>query len=75
MARNYSDYYGLIFGCPMGTEVDSCIYKEIRSRPLSERLQTIISKSKDERAILVQHHKHCIAHRENKVPFSRIAIL
>ena len=75
MARNYSDFYGLIFGCPMGSELHNCIYKDIRKLPLQDRLKHIVTKTKDERSVLVKHHKKCIAHRENKVPFSRIAIL
>ena len=75
MKRDHSDYYGLIFGCPMGSESKDCAYKTIRNKPLGERIKYIASITKDERSILVKRHKDCITRRENKVPFSRIAIL
>lgn len=75
MARDHLDYYGLIFGCPMGLEHEDCVYKELRNKPLGERVKFIGSITKEERSVLVKYHKDCIARRENKVPFSRIAIL
>ncbi len=59
----------------MGSEHKDCVYRTIRDKPLGERIKYIGSITKDERSILVKHHKDCITRREDKVPFSRIAIL
>ncbi len=59
----------------MGSEKTDCAFKSIRNKPLGERIRFIGSITKDERSVLVKHHKNCINRRENKVPFSRIAIL
>ena len=75
MIDEYSYYYGLVFNCPMQEEVETCAYKDIRALNLSERIEHINSLTSYDRAVLIQKHKDCICQRENKVPFSRIAIL
>ena len=75
MREEVSYYYGLVFSCPMNKELETCAYKEIRTLSLSERVTYINSLTSNDRAALIQKHKNCICQRENKVPFSRIAIL
>ena len=75
MAKENSYYYGLVFGCPMNEELDTCAYKSIRSLSLAKRIQYINSLSSYDRTVLINKHKNCICQREDKVPFSRIAIL
>lgn len=75
MKEDNSYYYGLAFGCPMREEIETCAYKNIRQLSLPERIQYISSLTSYERAVLVREHKDCLCQRENKVPFSRIAIL
>ena len=75
MAEDSSYYYGLVFGCPMREELETCAYKRIRKLSLAERIKYINSLNKLDRAALVNQHKRCIRQREDKVPFSRIAIL
>jgi hypothetical protein len=75
MAKEQLYHYGLLFGCPMNEELEACAYKEIRQLSLSERIQYIQSISNFDRMALILKHKSCISQREDKVPFSRIAIL
>lgn len=75
MTEDSSYYYGLVFGCPMREELETCAYKNIRKLSLADRIKYINSLKKYDRAVLVKKHKNCIRLRENKVPFSRIAIL
>lgn len=75
MKEENSYYYGLIFSCPMKDEIEACAYKDIRKLSLSERVNYIISLSSLDRTALIEKHRSCIRRRENKVPFSRIAIL
>lgn len=75
MAQEQSHVYGLMFGCPMKEELEVCAFKEIRKLNLSERIKYIHSISSYDRMVLINKHKTCICQREDKVPFSRIAIL
>jgi hypothetical protein len=75
MAKEQLYHYGLLFGCPMNEELEACAYKEIRRLSLSERIQFIQSINSFDRIALIKKHKKCICQREDKVPFSRIAIL
>ena len=72
--KEISDYYGLLFCCPMNSETKSCAFREIRNKDINERIQYMKLLSKDERSALIIKHKNCLSLRENKVPFSRIAI-
>jgi hypothetical protein len=74
MKGQAEDYYGLIFNCPVGEEVDGCKYRKIRKLPVKERLAYFNALTEREIASWVNHHKKCLSVRE-KVPFSRIAIM
>lgn len=75
MSNVNSSYYGLMFGCPMNYEIDTCAFKDVRRMSINRRIQYFNSLSKEESSHLIERHKHCLLSRENKVPFSRIAIL
>ena len=75
MRKDYSGYYGLIFNCPMNRQVDRCVFKSIRQLQPQDRMKYVNCLSMEEKEILIRKHQHCLAERENKVPFSRIAIM
>lgn len=75
MTTSYKDYYGLIFSCPFGAELENCGYKKIRQFNSKERLTYYDALTEDEKLILLEKHQHCLSVREKKVPFSRIAIM
>ncbi len=73
---DYTDYYGLIFGCPMEKELKQCVFRSIRSLPAQERIKYISRLTVEEKNQLVKNHQICLSNREyKKVPFSRIAIM
>ena len=55
---------GLMICCPFGTELDNCPAKEIRTLPLTDRLELL--KSIDEKQIdqIIAHHRDCLHKRE-----------
>jgi hypothetical protein len=74
--KNYiSDYFGLIFYCPMVNEEEDCVFKNIRKLPLNKRLSYINVLTEAEKKTLIDKHRKCLMVREKKVPFSRIAIM
>ena len=75
MENCYSYYYGLIFNCPAGCELDSCSYRRIRQFTSKERLAYYDALTIHEKKVLIERHQHCLSVREKKVPFSRIAIM
>ncbi|TKG95570.1 hypothetical protein EYV94_09015 [Puteibacter caeruleilacunae] len=71
----YSNYYGLLFDCPMGKPVEGCVFREIREMTISERLEYLKNVDPEIKAELIQKHQACLAKREEKIPYSRIAVL
>jgi hypothetical protein len=72
----YTSYYGLAFECPMGKQVSTCAFAEIRKcSKFEDRLKYIRSLSHEEFAQLIKKHQKCLAKREQKIPYSRIAVL
>lgn len=72
----YSSYYGLVFDCPMGKETSDCSFKDIRKiEKYEDRLTYIKKLSQEEFALLIKKHQKCLAKREQKIPYSRIAVL
>jgi hypothetical protein len=69
MGNRYSDYYGLIFNCPIGIESLDCEYKKIRQLPLKERLMRINILTETEKKILIKKHQKCLLVREKKTLF------
>ncbi len=71
----YSNYYGLLFECPMGREVSRCVFRDVRKINITDRLEFIKNLSFIEKTELIQAHQKCLAKREEKIPYSRIAVL
>lgn len=64
MKRQSTDYYGLIFKCPVGEEARGCEYRKIRKLPLKERLTYFNAMTEKELNSLVEFHQRCISVRE-----------
>lgn len=58
---------GLIFGCPMGEELDDCPLKKLRELPFHERIEAYEKMSQKERDEIQLHHEECLARREGKL--------
>jgi hypothetical protein len=69
MENYHSNYYGLIFNCPMGLETASCGYKNIRHLSIKERLNYIDVLTESKKKILVENHQQCLLVREKKSLF------
>lgn len=69
MGNRYSDYYGLIFNCPIGIESSDCEYKKIRQLPLKDRLAFMDVLNDEEKKTLMKKHQKCIKVREKKTLF------
>lgn len=69
MKGQTGDYYGLIFNCPMGEEVDECKYRKIRKLPIKERLSYFNAMTEYEFNLLVNFHQNCLSVRETKSLF------
>ncbi|MEE9369084.1 MAG: hypothetical protein V3V05_09515 [Pontiella sp.] len=52
--------YGRILRCPMKVIPEDCPLNKIRTRPITERVEWIESKSDSEIVELYQHHTKCI---------------
>jgi hypothetical protein len=69
MAKCYTNYYGLIFNCPVGNEAISCDYKEIRQLKTKERLAYYNALPEYEKDKLIENHQKCLSVREKKTLF------
>jgi len=69
MENFYINYYGLIFNCPVGNDLDGCIYKNIRQYSMKERILYYNSLTDTEKKILIEKHKKCLSVREKKTLF------
>jgi len=69
MAKCYTNYYGLIFNCPVGNEAISCDYKEIRQLKTKERLAYYNALPEYEKDKLIENHQKCLSIREKKTLF------
>jgi len=75
MSKNNSDYWGLLFQCPMDKETDNCALLQIRQLPLLERIKYFDNLTNSEKEEIIKKHKKCLSAREKRIPFSRIAIM
>jgi len=64
-----SDYYGLIFHCPMVNERKDCAFVHIRKLTIKERLAYFDVLTEPEKMTLIEKHQRCIKIRENKTLF------
>jgi len=69
MAKCYTNYYGLIFNCPVGSEAINCDYKEIRQLKAKERLAYYNALPEYEKDKLIEKHQQCLSVREKKTLF------
>ncbi len=69
MAKCYTNYYGLIFNCPVGNEAINCDYKEIRQLKTKERLAYYNALPEYEKDKLIENHQKCLSVREKKTLF------
>ena len=69
MAKCYTNYYGLIFNCPVGNEVINCDFKKIRQLKTKERLVYYDALTEQEKNTLIRRHLQCISVREKKTLF------
>jgi len=69
MKNCISDYYGLIFHCPMVNEKKDCVFVQIRQLTLKERLAYFDVLTESEKMTLIEKHQKCIKVRENKTLF------
>ena len=69
MANSYTNYYGLIFSCPVGNEAITCDFKKIRQLKTKERLAYYNALSEHEKDSLIEKHQRCLSVREKKTLF------
>jgi len=69
MAKNFTDYYGLVFSCPVGVELSSCDFKQIRQLKIKERLTFFDALTEHEKGKLIAKHQKCLNAREKKTLF------
>jgi len=69
MAKSYTNYYGLIFNCPVGYESIKCDYKKIRQLETKERLTFYNALTVYEKERLLEKHLQCLSVREKKTLF------
>jgi hypothetical protein len=66
MENCYSNYFGLIFKCPVESELYGCVYKKLRRLPSKEKIAYYNALTEDEKKVLIEKHQHCLAVREKK---------
>jgi hypothetical protein len=65
------NYMGLIFDCPIGTELTNCSFSQVRKIKDKERLVYYETLSNEERDSMVSKHRRCLSSRENKTLFHK----
>ena len=69
MAKSYTNYYGLIFNCPVGNELVDCDFKPIRQLQTKERITYYNALTEKEKDSLIGKHQQCLSVREKKTLF------
>lgn len=69
MAKSYTNYYGLIFNCPVGKELIDCDFKMIRQLKTKERITYYNALTEQEKDSLIEKHQQCLSVREKKTLF------
>lgn len=69
MENKSTNYYGLLFGCPVGNEMRTCCFKEIRKYPLTEKINFYELMTEPEKLELIGKHRHCLSVRDKKTLF------
>ena len=65
---------GLMIECSQGKALDNCPAKELRKKPLKERLKFIEEMKEEEIDRVIEYHKECISKRIMKNNFDSISI-
>jgi len=71
MDKYYSNYYGLIFKCPLEKELRSCVFYKIRGLPSKERIAYYNVLTMKEKDLLIENHQICLSIREKKKIFQK----
>ncbi len=69
MAKTYTNYYGLIFGCPIGVELSNCDFKAVRQLKTKDRIAYYDDLTEQEKEELIKKHQRCLSAREKKTLF------
>jgi hypothetical protein len=69
MVKCYTNYYGLIFSCPVGNEAQNCEFKKIRQLKTKERLAFYSALPDHEKDMLIKKHQQCLSVREKMTLF------
>jgi hypothetical protein len=69
MAKTYTNYYGLIFSCPIGKELSNCDFKAVRQLKTKDRLAYYEGMTEKEKEKLIEKHQRCLSVREKKTLF------
>lgn len=64
MGYCYTNYYGLIFNCPIDVEVESCVFRDVRKLNAKDRLAFYEALTIDEKKALIEKHQQCLIVRE-----------
>jgi hypothetical protein len=72
MEKCYSNYFGLIFKCPVESELNKCVYKKLRRLPSKEKITYYNALTGDEKKALIEKHQYCLAVREKKSSFYKL---
>lgn len=64
-----TNFYGLIFICPLENELENCVYKKLRLLTAKERLNYYDALTEDEKLELLKQHQNCLLVREKKSLF------
>ncbi len=55
----------LLFGCPKGLALNSCLTREMRKLPLGKRVRIVDELEKDEIDFIIKSHRKCRLERES----------
>ncbi len=69
MGEYYSNYYGLLFNCPFGSEIKTCVLTKLRQKGTKERYIHFEALTHNERRVLIKQHHECLMVREKKSLF------
>ena len=57
---------GLLIDCPMGTALDDCPARDLRTLPIARRLITVDTMTPEQVEEVIVHHKQCLRKREGR---------
>jgi hypothetical protein len=66
MEKCYSNYYGLIFNCPVEKALNRCVYNKLRLLPTKKRITYYNALTEKEKTVLIEKHQYCLSLREKK---------